>query len=149
MSVKDLIAEYGKNISSAELKMILRDDLVYNVTEDLLVEMERQDVNKVQLAKLLGKTRSYITQILSGKRNMTLGSLSDICFHLNIEPKLSIIKENQDKDSMMEKITVTGDCSVKWVRSDQDNVVTNAPKNNYSDLNVIFKTKPSFWENAA
>jgi hypothetical protein len=80
---------------------------------------------------------------------MTLGSLSDICFHLNIEPKLSIIKENQDKDSMMEKITVTGDCSVKWVRSDQDNVVTNAPKNNYSDLNVIFKTTPSFWENAA
>ena len=80
----------NKEFSRAEERVYAREELVYNVTEDILVALEDLDVSKKELARRLGKSRSYVTQILSGARNMTLGTLSDICFALGIKPKVSI-----------------------------------------------------------
>jgi transcriptional regulator with XRE-family HTH domain len=74
--------------SQAEERLYAREELIYNATEDLLVILEDKDITKVELARRLGKSKSYITQLLSGSRNMTLGSLSDICFALEISPKI-------------------------------------------------------------
>jgi len=88
MSAKDLFYGAGHEFSRAEARAYAREDLIYNVTEDLLVQMEELDVTKQELARRLGKSRSYVTQLLSGARNMTLGSLADICFALGIAPQL-------------------------------------------------------------
>lgn len=93
MSAKDLFFSEDKEFSNAEERAYAREELVYNVTEDILVALEDLDVSKKELAKRLGKSRSYVTQILSGARNMTLGTLSDICFALNVRPKVSISVE--------------------------------------------------------
>lgn len=74
----------------AEKRRFAREELVYNVTEDILVALEDLVLTKKELARRLGKSRSYVSQVLSGARNMTLGSLSDICFALDIEPKVSV-----------------------------------------------------------
>ena len=76
--------------SQAEKRAYAREELIYNATEDLLVILEDKDITKVELARRLGKSKSYITQLLSGSRNMTLGSLSDICFALEISPKIHL-----------------------------------------------------------
>lgn len=78
-----------KQFSRAEDRALARDELVYNVTEDLLVLLEKLQVSKVGLARHLGKSRSYVSQLLSGSRNMTLGTLADICFTLGVSPKFS------------------------------------------------------------
>ena len=67
-----------------------REELVFNVTEDILIAMETLEISKVELAKKLSKSKSYVTQVLSGTRNMTLGTLSDICFSLHIKPIVKI-----------------------------------------------------------
>ena len=67
-----------------------REQLIYNVTEDFLVILEDRNISKKELANRLGKSQSYVTQLLSGLRNMTLGSLSDICFALDFEPKIQL-----------------------------------------------------------
>ena len=90
MSAKDMFYSEDKEFSRAEERVYAREELVYNVTEDILVALEDLDVSKKELARRLGKSRSYVTQILSGARNMTLGTLSDICFALGIKPKVSI-----------------------------------------------------------
>ncbi len=90
MSAKDMFFSEDKNFSKAEERTYAREELVYNVTEDILVALEDLSVSKKELARRLGKSRSYVTQILSGARNMTLGSLSDICFALGIKPKVTI-----------------------------------------------------------
>ena len=77
-----------KQYSNAEEKAYAREDLVYNVTEDILILLEDMDVSKKELAHRLGKSKSYVSQVLSGARNMTLGSLSDICFVLNVKPQI-------------------------------------------------------------
>lgn len=93
MSAKDMFYSEGKEFSSAEKRAYAREELVYNVTEDILIALEDLDVSKKELARRLGKSRSFVTQMLSGARNMTLGSLSDICVALGAKPKVSLTIE--------------------------------------------------------
>ena len=93
MSAKDMFYPEGKEFSNAEEKAFAREELVYNVTEDILIALEDLGISKKELARRLGKSRSYVTQILSGARNMTLGSLSDICFAIGMTPKVNLSME--------------------------------------------------------
>lgn len=67
-----------------------RNSLIFNVTEDILVFMEQNEISKKELSKRLGKTRAYVTQILDGTRNMTIGTFSDICFALGFKPEITL-----------------------------------------------------------
>ncbi|MEZ8077859.1 MULTISPECIES: transcriptional regulator [Vibrio] len=93
MSVKDNL--YTAELCRAEKRAFAREELVFNVTEDLLVIMEDMGISKTELARKLGKSKSYITQVLSGSRNMTLGSFSDICFALDFKPEIKLPVEEQ------------------------------------------------------
>jgi len=134
MSAKDMFYPEDKEFSSAEKRAYAREDLVYNVTEDILVALEDLDVSKKELARRLGKSRSFVTQILSGARNMTLGSLSDICVALGAKPKISLTIELQvAKEDFL------------WVNEDI------AAKENTDDLiqpseNVFDCRNPPEWE---
>ncbi|MEZ8020818.1 helix-turn-helix domain-containing protein [Vibrio splendidus] len=97
MNARDMFFQEGTVFSNAEEKAFARDDLVYTVTEDLLMIMEDKGVSKAELARKLSKSKSYVTQVLSGSRNMTLGSLSDICFALGIKPNVVLPVELPEK----------------------------------------------------
>lgn len=78
-------------LNSPEFQIVdQRERLIYNVTEDILVLLEDKGISKTKLAKLIGTSKSNVTQLLSGDRNMTLATLSDICFALGVEPKVII-----------------------------------------------------------
>jgi transcriptional regulator with XRE-family HTH domain len=97
MTARNMFYSKDKQFSNAEKKLFVRDDFIFNVTEDILCIMEEKNISKTKLAILLGKNKSYITQVLSGSRNMTLGSLSDICFALGVTPELVLpVGENPD-----------------------------------------------------
>ncbi|OUR83985.1 hypothetical protein A9Q82_01530 [Cycloclasticus sp. 46_120_T64] len=95
MSAKEMFNSGSENSSNAEERAYAREDLIFNTTEDLLLMIEDLNLTKVELAKRLGKSKSYVTQVLSGSRNMTLGSFSDICFALGFKPEIKIpVKES-------------------------------------------------------
>lgn len=97
MSAKDLFFPAGKKHSTAEERSDAREDLIYNVTEDLLVIMEDMDITKKELAKMLGKSKSFVSQLLSGSRNMTLGTLSDVSFALGFTPEINLPVKKLDQ----------------------------------------------------
>ena len=98
MTIRDIFYPEGKSFEYREERMFARQDFVYNTTEDLLVELENRNISKQELASKLGKSRSFVTQLLSGSRNMTLGTLSDICFVLDIKPKLKLQSSSKTED---------------------------------------------------
>lgn len=98
MSIKDMLYPENKNFSNAEEKAFAREDLIYNVTEDLLVLLEDNDLSKKDLARKLGKSQAYVSQTLSGARNMTLGTLSDICYVLGVTPSINVGLEDDSED---------------------------------------------------
>ncbi len=89
-SARELFYPRNKQFRRAEERAFAREELIYNVTEDILVTMENQGVTHKELARRLGKSRSFVSQVLNGARNMTLGSLSDICFALGIKPVVQV-----------------------------------------------------------
>lgn len=90
MSARSLFYSKDKKFSNADEKAFAREEIVYNVTEDILVILENSGISKKELARRLGRSGSFVTQILSGVRNMTLGTLSDICFVLGKKPKVTM-----------------------------------------------------------
>ena len=54
---------------------------IANKIHELMVE---QDVSRAELANRLGTSRAHITQVLSGSRNMTLRTVSDVGWALGL-----------------------------------------------------------------
>ncbi|MDP1667193.1 MAG: helix-turn-helix domain-containing protein [Methylobacter sp.] len=81
-----------------EERVYARESLIMNVTEDILVAMEDENISKVRLARLLNKSKSFVTQMLGGSRNMTLRSLSDIAFALDVEVSIKFTPKKKAVD---------------------------------------------------
>ena len=51
---------------------------IFEVTELICEIMDREGITKAKLASRLGKSKSFVTQLLSGQSNMTVRTLSDV-----------------------------------------------------------------------
>lgn len=134
MGAKNMFYPEDKKFSKADERAYAREELVYNVTEDILILLENSNINKKELAERLGKSRSYVTQLLSGARNMTLGSLSDICFAIGIKPKINL------------SVTTTFDTgiNIRWKNDDVDIKVDNLIQ---KSVNIIDCREHKSWTN--
>lgn len=132
MNPREMFYPSDKKFSVAEEKAFAREELVYNTTEDILVLLEDLYITKNELARRLGKSKSYVTQLLSGARNMTLGSLSDICFALNAKPEVTI------------KLQADGiqTCENPW---HQDTSTLRTIKTKVSSHKVIYHDNIKYW----
>jgi len=90
MNARNMCYSEDKEFSNTEDKAFARSELVYNVTEDILLALEDKDMDKKELAQKLGKSASFVTQVLSGSRNMTLNTLSDIAYSMGAEVSISL-----------------------------------------------------------
>ena len=70
-------------------KLYAIEGLVADAAELLARLMEEQDVNKAELARRLGKSRAWVTQLLSGKANMTIRTFAEAVHVLGAQVKLS------------------------------------------------------------
>jgi len=89
--------EYFNELKASD-RVYARESLMMNVTEDILVTMEDRNISKVGLAKLLGKSKAFVTQMLGGSRNMTLRTLSDIAFALDAEVSITFTSRKKIVD---------------------------------------------------
>lgn len=74
-------------------RLVAQELLITEVTEAIWEAMEHTDVTKSELAIRMGATKGYVSQVLKGSRNMTLRTLSDICFALGRKPMFSVERE--------------------------------------------------------
>jgi len=62
-----------------------------NIAEQISLAMKREDVNKAELARRLGKSRAYMTQILQGDVNFTVSSLVRIATTLECDVEVKFV----------------------------------------------------------
>lgn len=65
--------------------------VIISTTELLILLMNKDNVTRADLARRLGKSKSFVTQALSGSRNMTLRTLSDIAHALGYRVEVSFV----------------------------------------------------------
>jgi len=64
---------------TAEGMRLYQQERAIQELTDLTCEiMQEQDVSRSELARRLGKTKGYITQLLDGRTNMTVRTISDV-----------------------------------------------------------------------
>lgn len=80
--------------SSTEGKRLLRqEDLLIDAQEEIAIAMSRECVVKADLAERLGKSRSFVTQVLNSGRNLTLRTWADIATALGYRVVPKMIKD--------------------------------------------------------
>jgi transcriptional regulator with XRE-family HTH domain len=89
MKNNTLYEEYLKDPEFA--RIMSQENLIMDVTENFCEILDKEGLNRTTLAKIMGKTRGYISQLLNGGKNITLRSLADIAYalgyHVNIHFK--------------------------------------------------------------
>lgn len=79
----------SKSVSGT--RELVRQELIVAVTEQIWAAMEAAKVSKADLARVLGSSKSNVTQLLCGDRNMTLSSLADIASSLNLQVSVQML----------------------------------------------------------
>lgn len=86
-------------------KLYFREDLIFEITETISRVMEEKGINKAELSRLAGVSKSNITQLLSGEQNMRLTTVADLLYAL--DSKLEVSSVPLDTESILEMATVT------------------------------------------
>jgi transcriptional regulator with XRE-family HTH domain len=65
--------------SSVQARRLLRqEELILEVTEAVTAALDRAEVTRTELARRLGKSKGFVSQILAGGRNLTLRTIADV-----------------------------------------------------------------------
>lgn len=68
-----------------------QESLAFEATELISDLMEKQNISKSELALRIGKSKAFVTQLLSGSRNMTMHTFADLAFALGHRVRFSPI----------------------------------------------------------
>jgi transcriptional regulator with XRE-family HTH domain len=63
--------------------LVEQETLIADAGEIVCELLEAEGIERKELAHRLGKTKGFVTQVLSGERNMTLRTLADLAFALD------------------------------------------------------------------
>jgi transcriptional regulator with XRE-family HTH domain len=71
--------EYQKAIENLHARRLSRQEqLLFDATELISRAMADEGISRSELAKRIGKSKAYVTQVLRANNNMTLRTLSDL-----------------------------------------------------------------------
>lgn len=85
-------------------KLYYREDLIFEMTEAICKVMQEKRVNKAELSRLAGVSKSNITQLLSGDQNMRLSTVADLLYALN--SRLTVTAVPLDVDDVLHDKTL-------------------------------------------
>ncbi len=107
-----------------------------NIANDVFKIMKEAKLSKSELAKKMGVSKSYITQMLNGKSNMTVLSLVKLSDVLGIEVKIDLKKEfindsvpNSFKNELPIRDILTNYLSDSNVEQKNENYMENTNEN--------------------
>jgi transcriptional regulator with XRE-family HTH domain len=96
--------EFRESIECGEKDWSLyTEKLLLDVREIIAQQMNKGNVSRADLAKLLNCSRSYITQLLNGDTNIKLGTLVKVLFALGVKPSIKYAYENIDSLEIFNK----------------------------------------------
>lgn len=76
MKSTTLVEQFVAN--PAHMRLFQQERAIYEVTELIEVLMGELGVSRADLAKRLGKTRGWVTQLLDGEANKTVRTVADV-----------------------------------------------------------------------
>ncbi len=86
-----MTTELDRLTSTPEGKRLLdQERLIMQATERIVELMQEQSVTRTELAKRLGRSKGWISQLLAGEANFTLRTLADVFGALGQRPVVDV-----------------------------------------------------------
>lgn len=96
------------------MRLYHRERIILEMTELICALMDERGVNRSELARRLGKTKGYVTQLLDGETNMTLRTVSDVLWALDSSLRASAgpldVELGGDAGDRNDPVTRTWNC---------------------------------------
>lgn len=89
--------------------LVRQEDLLLEVTEKLTQALEDTGMTRTELARRLGRTPGYVSQVFGGGKNLTLRTVADIAAALSMRPTLMLMPDYE----------FTSDC-LQWTRDSRE-----------------------------
>ena len=103
--------------SSTEARRLLKqEELIIEVSELLAGAIEESGIQRIELAERLGKSKGFVSQVLSGGRNLTLRTVSDLADALG--KTISFSLQDEAHGTAADSFD-----NVVWVPADRKSVV--------------------------
>jgi len=80
--------------SPSRRRLLEQESLILEATEVLSDLMARENISKAEMARRLGRSKSYVTQVLDGSANLTLRTLADLGWALGYSFRLQAKSQN-------------------------------------------------------
>lgn len=74
-------------------RLVIQEQLILEVTEKLIEALGDAGVSRAELARRLGRTPGFVSQVLAGGRNLTLRTVADVAAALSMRPSLALSSE--------------------------------------------------------
>ncbi len=74
-------------------QLLRQERLILEVTEQLAGALENSRVTQAELARRMGRTPGFVSQLLGGGRNLTLRTIADIAAALSLRPLFKLSSE--------------------------------------------------------
>ena len=71
-------------------RLVRQEELILDVTERLTKALLDAGITRAELARRLGRTPGFVSQVLGGGRNLTLRTIADIAAALALQPSLEL-----------------------------------------------------------
>ena len=76
-------------------RLLCQERLILDVTEQLAGALEDDGVTRAELARRLGRTPGFVSQLLGGGRNLTLRTIADIAAALCLRPSFKLSSDQK------------------------------------------------------
>ncbi len=74
-------------------RLLRQERLILDVTELLTEALGNSGVTRAELARRLGRTPGFVSQVLGGGRNLTLRTIADIAEALGLRPSFELTSD--------------------------------------------------------
>ena len=74
-------------------QLLRQERLILDVTEQLAGALENSRVTQAELARRMGRTPGFVSQLLGGGRNLRLRTIANIAAALSLRPLLTLTSE--------------------------------------------------------
>lgn len=74
-------------------RRLRQEEFILEVTEEMVRAMQEAGLRKADIAERLGCSKSLVTQMLDGGRNLTLRTVADFAGALNLMPRVRLCSE--------------------------------------------------------
>lgn len=99
-----------KLLEDPEFKIeALKAEFIMDVTEEICEKMFNDNVTRLKLAEKLDKSKSFVSQVLNGTRNMTLGTLAEIAHFMGYKPHIEFRHELESATINISKASFKAD----------------------------------------